>query len=63
MFENAIYTHCAIAYLNHDIQPFPTVNVEIFARIVFLRITLKDTFVTLKVCDFGMIYPHRERTE
>ena len=28
-----------------------TVNLEIFARILFSRITLKDTFVTLKIRD------------
>ena len=32
-----------------------TVNSEIFARILFSRIGLKDIFVTLKVRDLGII--------
>ena len=35
---------------------FYTVNPEIFARILFSRIALKDIFVTLKIRDYGMIY-------
>ena len=36
-----------------------TVNSEIFAGILFLRIELKDIFATLKVHDFGMIYMYQ----
>ena len=32
------------------------VNPEIFARILFSRIALKDIFATLKIRDKGMIY-------
>ena len=33
-----------------------TVNLEVFARILFLQTALKDTFVTLSILDKGMIY-------
>ena len=33
-----------------------TVNPEIFARILFSRIALKDIFAALKISDKGMIY-------
>ena len=33
-----------------------TVNLEIFARILFSRIALKHMFSTLKICDKGVIY-------
>ena len=36
-----------------------TVNLEIFARILFLRIALKDIFEKLKIRDFDMIYLHQ----
>ena len=36
-----------------------TVNMEIFARILFLRIALKEIFAMLKIRDFGMIYLHQ----
>ena len=33
-----------------------TVNLEIFARILFSRIAFKDIFATLEIRDLGMIY-------
>ena len=36
-----------------------TVNAEIFARILFSRIVLKDIFATLEIRDFGMIYVYQ----
>ena len=36
-----------------------TVNSEIFARILFSQIALKDIFATIKIRDFGMIYLHQ----
>ena len=36
-----------------------TVNSEIFARILFLRIALKDIFPTLEIRDLGMIYVYQ----
>ena len=36
-----------------------TVNSEIFARILFSRIALKDIFAMVKIRDFDMIYLHR----
>ena len=33
-----------------------TVNSEIFARILFSRIALKDIFATLKIRDWGILY-------
>ena len=35
---------------------FVTVNPEIFARILFSPIALKDIFATLKIRYYGMIY-------
>ena len=40
-----------------------TVNSEIFARILVLRIALKDIFVTFKNRHYGMIYIHQYMTE
>ena len=37
--------------VKHDFQMY-TVNPEIFARILFSRIALKDIFVTLKICEY-----------
>ena len=37
------------------VQDCGTVNWEIFARILFLQIAIKDNFSTLKICDKGMI--------
>ena len=36
-----------------------TVNLEIFARILFLRIALKHIFATLKIRDKGVIYLYK----
>ena len=36
-----------------------TVNSEIFLRVLFLGIALKDKFATLKIRDYGMIYLHQ----
>ena len=36
-----------------------TVNSEIFARILFSRIALKDIFATYKIRDHDMIYLHQ----
>ena len=36
-------------------QSFYTVNLEMFVRILFSRIALKDIFATLKIRDLGMI--------
>ena len=33
-----------------------TVNLEIFARILFSRIALKGIFAILEICDMGLIY-------
>ena len=33
-----------------------SVNSEIFARVLFSRIALKDIFTTLKIRDQGMVY-------
>ena len=40
-----------------------TVNSEIFARISFSRIALKEIFATLKFCYWGMIYLYQYSTE
>ena len=40
-----------------------TVNSEIFVRILFSRIALKDIFSMLKNCDFGLINLHQKRTK
>ena len=45
-----------LTFMNHRLI---TVNSEIFARILISRITLKDTFATLKIRDFRMIYLHQ----
>ena len=34
-----------------------TVNSEIFVRILFSRIALKDIFATFKICDLGNDLP------
>ena len=36
-----------------------TVILEIFARIVFSRIALKDIFATLEIRDLGIIYVYQ----
>ena len=36
---------------------------EIFVRILFSPIALKDIFVTLEIRDLGMIYLYHEMTE
>ena len=36
-----------------------TVNSEIFARILFSRMALKEVFATLKIRDLGMIYVYQ----
>ena len=40
-------------------RDYNTVNSEIFARILFSRITLKDIFATLEICDLCMIYVYQ----
>ena len=40
-------------------QELNTVNLEIFARILFLRIALKVIFAMVKICEFDMIYLHQ----
>ena len=44
-------------YNLYPLQPwwYNTVNLEIFARILFSQIALKDIFATLEICDLGMI--------
>ena len=34
-------------------------NSEILARILFLRMALKDIFTIFKICNLDMIYPHQ----
>ena len=41
------------------LQHVYTVNSEILARILFSRITLKDTFATIKIRNLDMIYLHQ----
>ena len=36
-----------------------TVNLEIFMRILFLRIALKDIFATLDIRDLCMVYVYQ----
>ena len=36
-----------------------TVNLEIFMRILFSQIALKDIFATFKICDLDMINIHQ----
>ena len=50
-------------YYNIYPNPNPYPNPEIFARILFSPITLKDIFATLKICDYGMIYLYQLTTE
>ena len=47
---------CLAVRLYHEID---TVNPEMFARILFLRMALKDIFATFKIRDHGMIYQYR----
>ena len=42
-----------------DYIPFDTINSEIFARILFSRIMLKDMFAMLKIRDWSIIYLHQ----
>ena len=46
-----------------DNQVHAPVNSEIFARIVFSRIVLKDKFATLKIRYFYMIRLHQQTTD
>ena len=46
-----VYIACSIKLTSNN-----TVNPEIFARILFFGIGLKDIFVTLKNHDWNMIY-------
>ena len=52
---NIVITTCRALYC--------TVNQEIFAKILFSRIALKDIFSALKICDSGMIYLYQSTTE
>ena len=42
----------------HLISAWNTVNSEIFAKILLWRKALKVIFATLKIRDYGMIYPY-----
>ena len=46
-----------------DNQVHVPVNSEIFARILFSQIVLKDILATLKLRDFDMIYLHKQTTD
>ena len=46
----------SIYYSDRESNKQNTVNSEIFARILFSRIVLKDIFAKLKIRDQGMIY-------
>ena len=49
-------SHC---WKSHVAAHGYNVNSEIFARILFSRIALKDIFATLKIRDLGMIYVYQ----
>ena len=46
---------------NQSLEPavFLTVNLEIFVRILFSGIALKDIFATLEIRNLGMIYVYQ----
>ena len=53
-----------VCYIHPNaLQTDCTLNKEIFARISFSRIELKDLLSMLKIRDIGMIYLHRKRTK
>ena len=54
------YIHCnsSLKVCNRK-KTVITVNLEIFARMLFSREALKDIFATLIIRDYGMIYLHQ----
>ena len=49
----------AVNSVRHGFLCNTTVNSDIFARILFSQIALKDIFATLEIRDLGMIYVYQ----
>ena len=48
-----------ISHMTHSPAEWPTVDSEIFVRILFSRLALKYVFATIKIHDLDMIYLHQ----
>ena len=54
--KSAVFRFFKFSLFLKDLIIQSTVNPEVFARILFSQIALKDIFATLKIRDLGMVY-------
>ena len=55
----SVFMNYNISFCIHKLQSCVTLNSEIFVRILFLGIALKDIYATFKICDLDMVYLHQ----